>query len=82
MKQNYRAIEESKIDERMGILNAYYFPDQDYSKLYKGITPVNTFRIILNKYFGTDLDLLEDRSYFSLLSKPYELVDVTEQIRP
>jgi hypothetical protein len=79
---NWQSFEESEIDERMGILNAYYFPDRDYSKLYKDITPVNTFRIILNQYYGTNLELLEDRSCFSFLSSPYELVDVSEEIRP
>ncbi len=37
----------------------------DYSKagLYESISPVNTFRVIFNYYFGTDFKLLEDRSY-------------------
>jgi len=28
------------------------------------LTPVNTFRVILNTYFGADLPLLEDKSCF------------------
>ena len=51
------------LEERMAILNAYYFPDRDYSALYPEITPVNTFRVILNKYLQMQLPLLEDRSY-------------------
>ncbi len=42
------------------ILNAYYLPGQDYSDLPGTITPVNTFRIVLNKYFGGDYALLPD----------------------
>jgi hypothetical protein len=65
--------------ERMSILNAYYFPDQDYSGLYDDITPVNTFRVVLNKHFGTNYPLLEDRSYYSAPSSVFDLKDVTDQ---
>jgi len=46
-----------------GILNAYYLPDGGAEKLYPSITPVNSFRVILDYYFGTHLGLLEDRSF-------------------
>ena len=46
------------------ILNAYYLPDFDYRDLYNTISPVNTFRIILNHYFGMHLRLLEDKTYY------------------
>jgi hypothetical protein len=49
---------------RMTILNAYYFPGGGDKKLYPTITPVNTFRLILNTYLGTQLSLLDDASYF------------------
>jgi len=68
------------IPERMSILNAYYFPDQDYAALYEGITPVNTFRVVLNKYFGADYELLEDRNWFSSWDLPYAFTDVTDQV--
>jgi hypothetical protein len=55
--------------QRLGILNAIHLPEgSEY--LYDTMTPVNTFRIILNNFFGTALPLLEDRSYFSRLSDP------------
>lgn len=66
--------------ERMSIFNAYYFPDQNYETLYEDITPVNTFRIVLNGYFGADYDLLEDRSYFSTWERPYSFTDVTDKV--
>lgn len=47
-----------------GLLNAYYLPDGGAKRLYSSITPVNSFRIILDHYFATRLGLLEDRSYF------------------
>ena len=50
---------------RMSILNAYYVNDQAKKDLYETITPVNSFRIIFNHYFGTNYPLLEDKSYHS-----------------
>ena len=50
-------------ERRMSILNAYYVNDQAKKDLYETITPVNTFRIIFNNYFGTSYPLLEDKSY-------------------
>lgn len=49
---------------KAGIQNAIYFPDKEYSKLYPSISPVNMFRVVFNKYLGTDLKILEDRTYF------------------
>ena len=45
------------------ILNAYYLPDGGEQKLYPTITPVNTFRVIFDQYFGAHLALLPDKSY-------------------
>jgi hypothetical protein len=41
-------------------LNVYYFSDRDYSLLYDSISPVNSFRVVLNKYFDTGLPLVKD----------------------
>jgi len=41
-------------------LNTYYFSDKDYSMLYDSISPVNSFRVVLNKYFNAGLPLLKD----------------------
>jgi len=79
-KLDYQDIEGSYFPERLSILNAYYFSDQNYAQLYPGITPVNTFRVILDQYFGEELELLEDTSYFSSPGSPYFLIDVTQDI--
>jgi hypothetical protein len=42
------------------ILNAMYLPGMDTEMLYDNISPVNTFRLIFNHYFGADYPLLED----------------------
>ncbi len=48
---------------RTEILNAYYLPGDGSLSLYPGITPVNSFRVIFNSYFGTDYPILPDISY-------------------
>ena len=69
------------VKERLGILNAYFFPDQNYKKLYPSISPVNSFRLILSQYFGQNLELLPDRSYFSDNGKnQYRLIDVSDLV--
>ena len=73
--------EEKNLDERFSIMNAYYFPDKDYSSLYPSITPVNTFRVIFNKYFDENLPLLPDNNYFSTIYHPYEFIEVTEMLK-
>jgi hypothetical protein len=59
---------------RLGILNAYYLPDGGERMLYNSITPVNTFRVLFNTYFGQDYELLEDISYKSLYTDPLNTV--------
>ena len=61
---------------RMGILNSYHIPGGNDS-LYRSITPVNSFRLVLNHVFGTGFELLEDRCYFSSYKTPYSFEDVT-----
>jgi hypothetical protein len=57
--------EESKLRVRMEILNTYYLPPECNKSLYKSITPVNTFRVVLNCVLGTSYTLLPDQSYYS-----------------
>jgi hypothetical protein len=50
---------------RMKILNAYYLPEGGSAELYPTITPVNTFRLIFDHYFGGNYGLVSDTSHFS-----------------
>jgi hypothetical protein len=71
--------QKSSLEERMSILNAYYLPHDGHELVYDEITPVNTFRIICNHYFGTGYELLGDQSYFSDHQHPYKFINVTDQ---
>lgn len=64
-------------DERFSILNAYYLPGVDPAAIPPDITPVNTFRLILNHYFSTDLALLPNHQYFSPVQEVHQFEDVT-----
>jgi hypothetical protein len=59
-------------DDRMAILNAYYLPGEGESLLYPTITPVNSFRVVFDRYFGRNFGLLKDRSFFSYYQAPFE----------
>jgi hypothetical protein len=63
------------------MLNAFLFPDRDYSRVYPSISPVNTFRLIFSQYLGQDYALLPDRSYFSNYKQFYKLYDVTSWVK-
>ncbi|MCJ7687978.1 MAG: sulfatase-like hydrolase/transferase, partial [Clostridiaceae bacterium] len=66
--------------ERVPILNAYFFPDSSDVSLYDSITPVNTFRLIFNNFFNSELELLEDKSYFSKFTIPKSLIPVIDSL--
>ncbi len=65
--------------ERLSNFNAYHLPDNGCQALYDEITPVNTFRLIFNHYFGANYKLLKDQAYFSTWDHPYKFIDVTDQ---
>ena len=56
---------------RMSILNTYYLPQDGNLALYDVISPVNTFRLVLDYYFAGDIPLIEDTSYYSQYDDPY-----------
>ena len=64
------------------ILSAYYLPGGSEGELYQSISSVNAFRVILNKYFGVNMQILPDRNYIIPdLKHLYEFKDVTEIVK-
>jgi hypothetical protein len=79
----YRWDQASDLDLKLkfAILNAYYLPTGS-ERLYPSITPVNSFRVLLNEYFGLDMAVLPDRSFiFPDYQHLYEFTDVTRRVR-
>ncbi len=74
-------VQHTDLHERMSILNAYYFPDRNYRGLYEEISPVNSFRVVFNTYFGASLELLPDKNFFSTWTEPYAFIDVTGSVK-
>ena len=65
--------------ERTSNLYALLLPGhQNDGTLYSTISPVNTFRVIFNTYFGTKLPLLEDRTYLAASQYRNKIKDVTD----
>lgn len=79
---HWGSLENTLPAERFGILNAYYFPDQDYASLYPSISPVNSFRVLFHQYFDRDDPLLPDRHYYSSWSFPFDFIEVTDLSLP
>ncbi|MFH1312402.1 MAG: sulfatase-like hydrolase/transferase [Candidatus Eisenbacteria bacterium] len=71
-----------ELKQKMRILNAYYLPGAPDSVLYSSISPVNSFRVVLNLYFGQDLELMSDEIYAFVdndhLYKFYSITEVFE----
>lgn len=69
------------IQSHMMILNAYYFPDGQYDQLYRDITPINSFPVVFNTFFSTNLPMRPDASYlYRDTAKPYQFTEVNPQI--
>lgn len=86
-ERRWEEAPDEELEQKFGILSAYHLPGRHppdgRGGLYPEITPVNSFRVIFNRYFGTDLELRPDRAYvFGRADEPYRLTDVTDRLRP
>ena len=65
--------------QKLSNLSAIYFPDEKHRKmLTDDRTNVNTFRTVFNAYYGSNYEILEDRTYWGLsVKKPFWFKDVT-----
>ena len=82
-KQSWATATTQALEEKFPILNAYYFPEASKTaSLYPSITPVNSFRVLFNSYFGTNYELLPDKNYiFQDGENYYKFLDVTEKLK-
>jgi hypothetical protein len=79
---HWGSLEKTLPAERFGILNVYYFPDQNYSQLYPSISPVNSFRVVLNQFFNGKYELVPDQHYYSSWSFPFDFIEVRDVSLP
>jgi hypothetical protein len=59
-------------DQRAAILNAILIDERCRDMLYPTITPINTFRVVFNCYFGAHLELAPDDVFVSPWPKYFE----------
>ncbi len=76
---NWKDATPAELQQKTGILNAYFMPGQDMSSLPPTISPVNTFRQIIDRYFGGNLPILPDKYYIDNSWTPYKFLPVTGQ---
>ena len=76
---NWSSPEKTCLWERTSIFNAYYLPGVDTNVLTLNISPVNSFRVVLNAYFKANLELLPDYSYFTSHRLTRQIIDITDQ---
>jgi hypothetical protein len=66
--------------ERMRILMGLYLPGIGNPEPYAGISPVNVFRLVLDRYLGATYGFLPDRSLFSSTDYPFRILLVDESV--
>jgi hypothetical protein len=64
------------------ILNAYRFPNGGGDAIYQTISPVNSFRVMFNTYFGEDYDLLPDDGRYEPISSYNNVFDFLPATQP
>lgn len=62
-------------------LAAFLVPDDIRKKLWRDITPVNEFRVVLNGMFGEKLPILDEHSYYISIPHPYQYIDATPYVQ-
>ncbi len=74
-----------ELETKYGVLTAMYLPGDAPAgapSMYPDMTLINTFPIVLDRYFDAGIPLLPDRSYTSKAwVRPYDLTDVTDRLR-
>ncbi|GMU57414.1 MAG: hypothetical protein AMXMBFR33_65600 [Candidatus Xenobia bacterium] len=67
--------------QRYPNLCALYLPGRDYTGIPEDLSPVNYFRVIFNRFFGTNLELLPNKAFYLLEgTKYFKFTDITDQV--
>ena len=80
MTLDWGSQDRTDLREPFANLNTYLVPAKVAAGLYKTITPVNSFRVILSRLFHADYPILKDRSFYSTADEPTKFSEVTDLI--
>jgi hypothetical protein len=58
------------LQEGMRNFSAILLSEKEHGVLPENLTPVNVWRVILNEYFGTNLELLPNKNFFKITNVP------------
>lgn len=78
---------DEELHRKFGVLSAYLLPGlpserAEEAGLYRSISLVNQFRVILSHYFAANLEPLPDRNFiWASESELYDFVDVTQRVQ-
>ena len=75
-------VDKTNLQERFSILNAVYLPHADKVVDYRRYSPVNTFRLLFNLYFKTNLELLPNHHYYTTWAHPFKFREITRILDP
>ncbi len=73
---SFNYVDAYRLKERMSAFAAYLLPGLDSASVGDSITPVNAIRLTLRHYFGADLPMLEDASYWSSQQRQLEFTRI------
>ena len=68
---------DNHIKKRLSILYAIHVPYTDEKMNYDDISPVNTYRMVFNHYFKTNLEILDNQYYWN---DDNQIKDITDMI--
>lgn len=74
----FENMQKEGLQDIFSILLAIHAPSLENDIFYDNLTPVNTFRLIFNNYFGDDYSILEEKQYKTQPESPWKFIDVTE----
>lgn len=66
------------VKERASILYAVFLPNGNYEGFSETMTPINTYGLLFNKYFGENNELFPDKTYYTSYDEIYGFYDVTD----
>ena len=79
---DWRELSGEQLREKMLILYGLRYPDAPAAGIGDHATPVNAYRMILNRYFSGSYEILPERSYvFRDRQNLYDFIDVTKALQ-
>ncbi len=81
-ENDWKNADQTALREKFRILNAFYLPDVDNSRLSPTLSPINTFRLVFNLYFKAGFELLPQKTFiFEDKHHIYKFQEITDEVK-